>query len=196
MLFNNLVICVSILVMMMLSNPVLILLAVVFTIYLVWVRNHGLKAAREAIRIYNITVSPIASHLYSTLTGITTIRAYEATPYFRQQFYDLVDFHTKAVLTQCGVNRWASARIDLIQYGFMLILLFSSGFLGGVLNAALIAVSLQLGIELAQGFPFAVRLTAEIETMMTAVERTLHFTNLPQESTAYVDIKPTLPNEI
>ena len=78
----------------------------------------------------------------------------------------------------------------------MFILLFSSGFLGGVLNAAFIAVSLQLGIELSQGFPFAVRLTVQIETMMAAVERTLHFTNLPQETTAYVDIKPSLSNEI
>lgn len=78
----------------------------------------------------------------------------------------------------------------------MLILLFSSGFLGGILNAALIAVSLQLGIELAQGFPFAVRLTAEIETMMTAVERALHFTKLPQESSAKVHLMPRLENAI
>ncbi len=78
----------------------------------------------------------------------------------------------------------------------MLILLFSSGFLGGVLNAALIAVSLQLGIELAQGFPFTVRLTAEIETMMTAVERALHFTKLPQETKAIIHINPEMTNEI
>ncbi len=78
LLFNNLVICISIFVMMIISNPFLLLLAIILTIYLVWVRNHGLKAAREAIRIYNITVSPIASHLFSTLTGMATIRAFEA----------------------------------------------------------------------------------------------------------------------
>ena len=78
----------------------------------------------------------------------------------------------------------------------MFILLLSSAFLGGVLTAAFIAVSLQLGIELSKGFPFAVRLTVQIETMMAAVERTLHFTKVPQETTAYVDIKAGLGNEI
>lgn len=46
MLYYNLVVCCSIIVMMMLANPFLLILAVAFSIYLVWVRNHGLKAAR------------------------------------------------------------------------------------------------------------------------------------------------------
>ena len=84
---------------MMLSNPILIFFAIFFTLYLVWVRNHVLKAVIEAMRLTNITVTPIASHLFSTLTGITTERACEATCFFKSQFYHLVDLHTKAVLT-------------------------------------------------------------------------------------------------
>ena len=51
-----------------------------------WVRSFYLKSSREIKRLEALSRSPVYAHLSETLTGLVTVRAFDATDRFRREF--------------------------------------------------------------------------------------------------------------
>ncbi|KAJ3514014.1 hypothetical protein NMY22_g14878 [Coprinellus aureogranulatus] len=129
--------------------------------------------------------SLLRSLLYASysgnLTGLSTIRAYrEQSRSIRDAEHGL-DMQNRAYYMILSTQRWLSVRLDL--FGNILVFgigLFAAGFRTSV-NPAKIGVVLSYTLSITQFFSEMVNQYAQNEQNMNAVERVLHYSDLPTE---------------
>ena len=79
------------------------------------------------------------------------------------------------------VNRWIGVRLDLLSF---VVVFCAASLVVGLrdhIDTGLAALALVYCINLSGMFQYMVRQTAQVETMMTSVERILHYTRVPSE---------------
>lgn len=74
---------------------------------------------RETTKMESISVSPILTHLSETISGASTIRAYDKTIGFEEKQHFLQDRNVAALLLKRGLKGWFYTRIMLILLVFM-----------------------------------------------------------------------------
>ncbi|KAG2004754.1 ATP-binding cassette transporter [Coprinopsis cinerea AmutBmut pab1-1] len=129
--------------------------------------------------------SVLRSLLYSSysesLTGLSTIRAYRVQGRAVSDAEDGLDYQNRAYYMMITIQRWLAVRLDLIGNLLLLgIVLFAAGFRNSV-NPARIGVVLTYTLSITQFFSEMVAQYAQIEQNMNAVERVLHYADLPSE---------------
>lgn len=125
--------------------------------------------------------SPIYSHTNSTIRGLTTIRALNATKRLEREFHSYQNENTAAVYLYSSVNRAFAFWTDLMCVVYILLVTFSflivdRGYFSGDVGLA-ITQSMTLGIICQWGM----RQTVELENQMTSVERVLEYVNIEPE---------------
>lgn len=81
-------------------------------------------AIRETVRLSSTTKSPLLSYLGETISGSTTIRAFDLTDEFIKGNNNLLNQNILAIQMQTGVQGWFAIRVDFLAIFMMLI--FSS----------------------------------------------------------------------
>jgi len=56
--------------------------------------------------------SPIFSHLSSSLTGLTTLRAHHCSTIFEETFHQLQDIHSSVCYLYISTPRWLGVTVD------------------------------------------------------------------------------------
>ena len=133
------------------------------------------STARELKRYDAISRSPFYAHFQETLTGLSTIRAYNEQNRFIQNCNDKIDYMNGPFYLLVTAQRWVALRLDCIG---ALIVFFASVF--GVLSRstispALLGVSLSYAIQITGALSWCVRQFSEAEIAMNAVERLDHY---------------------
>ena len=77
--------------------------------------------------------------------------------------------------------RWMSLRLDMISAGFIVACTVSTCFLKNTVDTGLLAVSLQIIVEVVFLFSISIRLYAEIENYFTSSQRIYLYTQLEIE---------------
>ena len=77
-------------------------------------------SVKEASRIESISSSPIITHLSETISGASTIRAYDKVHDFEVKQYSMQDKNAAAILVRRGVTGWFSIKITFILTVFIL----------------------------------------------------------------------------
>ncbi|KAK7882506.1 hypothetical protein WMY93_028680 [Mugilogobius chulae] len=157
--------------------PVLPLLAV-----FLFLRQYFLQTSRDIKRLESTTRSPVFSHLSSSLQGLTTIRAFKVHQNFQQMFDDYQDLHSEAWFLFLATSRWFAIRLDGICSIFVTITAFGCIYLRDGLDAGAVGLALSYAVTLTGMFQWGVRQSAEIENMMTSVERIVEYANLESEA--------------
>lgn len=70
---------------------------------------------RQLKRMESASKSPIFSHFSETLTGVTTIRAYNAQNRFIKIMQNLVDQNLQYYFPNNISNRWLALRLELVM---------------------------------------------------------------------------------
>lgn len=129
--------------------------------------------------------SLLRSILYASysesLTGLSTIRAYRDQARSISDAEHGLDLQNRAYYMTITIQRWLSTRLDL--FGNILILgiaLFAAGFRTSV-SPSKIGVVLSYTLSITQFFSDMVAQFAQNEQNMNAVERVLHYAELPHE---------------
>ncbi|CAA7270432.1 unnamed protein product [Cyclocybe aegerita] len=155
------------------------------------------RSSVETKRLDSLMRSILYGSLSETLSGLATIRAYrEQNRSIRAAEHGL-DLENRAYYMTISIQRWLGVRLDL--FGNILILgigLFAAGFRHSV-NPAKIGVVLSYTLGITQMFSDMVSQFAQNEQNMNAVERILHYSELPQEGdvSSPTDPPPTWPTE-
>ncbi|KAF6715603.1 Multidrug resistance-associated protein 4 [Oryzias melastigma] len=181
--------------------PVLPLLVV-----FIFLRRYFLKTSREIKRLEGTTRSPVFSHLSSSLQGLWTIRAFGAEERFQKAFDAHQDLHSggdtplhpagshRGRLTETlrfftgawflflTTSRWFAVRLDGICAIFITITTFGCLLLRNQLDAGSVGLALTYAVTLMGMFQWGVRQSAEVENMMTSVERVVEYTELQSEA--------------
>ncbi|CAI5512620.1 unnamed protein product [Closterium sp. Naga37s-1] len=165
-----------------------------------------IAASRELKRIDSLARSPIFAHFSETLTGLSTVRAFRRQAAFSARNSLNLDRTSQAYLAAMASNRWLGLRLELIGASSV----FATAcfcVVGGVAAAAAAAaaagggsgsstgswaagfagLALTSALSITGYMNWMVRMNAELESQMNAVERILEYTTLPTEAPDVVE---------
>uniref|UniRef100_A0A8C4IQ26 Multidrug resistance-associated protein 4 n=1 Tax=Dicentrarchus labrax TaxID=13489 RepID=A0A8C4IQ26_DICLA len=165
--------------------PVVPLLAV-----FLFLRCYFLQTSRDIKRLESTTRSPVFSHLSSSLQGLSTIRAFKVQQRFQQLFDEYQDLHSEAWFLFLTTSRWFAVRLDGICSVFVSITAFGCLYLRDGLEPGAVGLALSYAVTLTGMFQWGVRQSAEIENMMTSVERVVEYAELESEAPWETDRRP------
>jgi ABC-type multidrug transport system fused ATPase/permease subunit len=111
----------STVVLMCIAAPYFILVVIPIGALYYFVQSYYLRTSRELKRLDSITNSPIYSHFLETLTGVTTIRAYNATERFSLENEERLDKNQRCFWPSMSVNRWLGQRLEFVGALMLLI---------------------------------------------------------------------------
>ncbi|XP_067459760.1 ATP-binding cassette sub-family C member 4-like isoform X2 [Thunnus thynnus] len=155
-----------------------------------FLRCYFLQTSRDIKRLESTTRSPVFSHLSSSLQGLSTIRAFKAQQRFQQMFDEYQDLHSEAWFLFLTTSRWFAVRLDGICSIFVTITAFGCLYLRDGLEPGAVGLALSYAVTLTGMFQWGVRQSAEIENMMTSVERVVEYAELESEAPWETDKKP------
>ncbi|KAI9179303.1 hypothetical protein H9P43_005966 [Blastocladiella emersonii ATCC 22665] len=149
--------------------------------------------SREIKRLDSITRSPLFSLFSSSLSGLSTIRAYREETRFLTASRDLIDLNNRPFwMLQCA-SRWLSIRLESI--GACLVL--ASGVFSvmaaanGSTSVATLSLSLSYSLSVTGVLNLMVRQVAQTEVELNSVERVSEIAyRIPQEPPLVTDVRP------
>ncbi|CAG9797144.1 unnamed protein product [Chironomus riparius] len=164
------------------STPIFISVIVPLMVVYYFIQRFYIATSRQLKRIESITRSPIYSHFGESVSGQSTIRAYDVDKRFIVDSETRVD-HNQAVAYQNIIaNRWLGIRLEIIG---SFIVLFASLFavLGRTtMESAIVGLSISYALQVSSLLNFFVRIATEVESNIVSVERVEEYADLPQEA--------------
>ncbi|KAG6865425.1 hypothetical protein C0991_002663 [Blastosporella zonata] len=147
------------------------------------------RTSVETKRLDSIMRSKLYGAFSETLTGLSTIRAYRAQDAVIKDANAGLDLENRAYYMTISIQRWLTIRLDVLGNVLVLgISLFAAGFRTSV-DPSKIGVVLTYTLSITQVFSDMISQFAQNEQNMNAVERVLHYAELPSEGDA------TTPND-
>lgn len=159
----------------------LIAIPILIIIFHHWNRRY-VAVSRELKRIDGVTRSPIYSIFSTTLQGVTSVRAYQSETRLRKSFNDAVNRNNNATLLYLNAGRWLGVRLDFIAAIAIVVAAALVFLLRDVLPPGLAGVVLVYSLQMTGLFQYGVRQAAEVETLLTSVERMVEYTEVDVEA--------------
>lgn len=153
----------------------------------VYIQRFYIRSNRELKRLESVSRSPIYAHFGESLSGLSTIRAFDQEDRWAEGNEFRIDANMKAMLPMIHANRWLGIRLELI--GGMVVFLSASLSIMSVVNygvkgpsAGMVGLAMSYALQITQTLNWMVRISVEVETNVVSVERVLEYTNLPSEA--------------
>uniref|UniRef100_A0A669CZP7 Multidrug resistance-associated protein 4 n=1 Tax=Oreochromis niloticus TaxID=8128 RepID=A0A669CZP7_ORENI len=161
--------------------PLILIPVVLLMLIFLYLRSLYLRTSRDLKRLESTTRSPVLSHLSSSLNGLSTIRASRSEEKLTKDFDVHQDLHSEAWFLFLMTSRWFALRLDSICSIFITLTAFGLILLRDGLVAGEVGLVLTYAVTLMGNFQWTVRQSAEVENMMTSVERVVEYTELKNE---------------
>ncbi|KIJ61804.1 hypothetical protein HYDPIDRAFT_183028 [Hydnomerulius pinastri MD-312] len=147
------------------------------------------QAARDMRRLDSVARSPLYSIYGETIAGAPILRAFGASSKFLRDMIRCVDTNANPTYWQWGVNRWLSARYDLLSAAIVGI----TGFIAVMtpsISAALAGFALSFAASMTFMLLFLVRRFVGLEQAMVALERVKEYSEIKQEPPEFAEPRP------
>lgn len=180
-----------------LSNPHFVYVLFGFAVIYCVVQKFYIHTSRQLKRIESVTLSPLYSHFSESLAGLVTIRAFDKQQEFISQNSNKIDWNQKCTYSGIVANRWLSCRLETMA---SLLVLCTSMFAvfgrRGDVDPAIYGLSISYALNATVVFNYFVRMMADIETHIVAVERIQEYSKIQREPESdSVDLDPLWPSE-
>ncbi|KAI8877119.1 multi drug resistance-associated protein MRP [Backusella circina FSU 941] len=168
-----------------LSTPLFLTMVIPLFIIYISVQRYYLETSRELKRLDSVGRSPIYSHFQETISGVSTIRAYEQQRRFMFESETRLDDNQRAFYPSMCCNRWLAIRLEFL--GATIILGAASFSVISVLrgstyiDAGLVGLSVSYALTITSALNMVIRAYCEIETNIVSVERVKEYIDLPTE---------------
>lgn len=171
--------------------PISLILVPIIGFLFYKLRAYFIASQRQIKRMESVTRSPVYGNIPSTLEGLSTIRAFTAAERFRDKFFAVQDSHTRVYFTFISSGRWLGIRLDMIGASLVTVIAFACVGLRGwlQLNPGLLGLLLSSLIGLIGLLQWAVRQSAEVETLMISTERIFEYAELEPEAPDVTKLK-------
>ncbi|XP_038107556.1 multidrug resistance-associated protein 1-like [Culex quinquefasciatus] len=179
MMFFNVI---GVFIVIAVSTPIFLAVVPVFMLIYYAVQKFYIATSRQLKRLESVTRSPIYSHFGESITGQSTIRAYGEQDRFKQESEKRVDYNQLMSYPSIIANRWLAIRLEIVG---ALVVFFAALFAmlsRETIGAAMVGLSITYALQISAVLSFLVRMTAEVETNIVAVERLEEYTVLPREA--------------
>lgn len=164
------------------STPyVLFFLVPIFFIY-TFIQRYFVATSRQLARMDSVTKSPIFSHFSETIAGVSTLRAYACQDRFINKMQRNIDDNNIYVLITNFADRWLGLRLELIGAVITALSSLFAVFSRNTLSPGLVGLSISLSLSISQALNFFVRMGADLEANITALERMKEMCEVPAEA--------------
>ncbi|KAF5844535.1 hypothetical protein GGP41_007571 [Bipolaris sorokiniana] len=167
------------------TTPVFVALILPLGALYLYIQRYYLRTSRELKRLDSVSRSPIYAHFQESLSGMSTIRAYNQQKRFEMENEWRVDANLRAYYPSISANRWLAVRLEFL--GSVIILAAASFAIISVsshsgLDAGWVGLAMSYALQITQSLNWIVRQTVEVETNIVSVERVLEYAALPSEA--------------
>ncbi|CAL8104322.1 unnamed protein product [Orchesella dallaii] len=169
-------------VLIIISNYYTIVPTVIVLVILGYVQRLYLATARDVKRIEGVTKSPIFTHSSASFQGLTTIRSAKAEPILISQFDYLQDIHTTSWFLFFSTARCFGVWVEIICVIFLTIVSFSFLLLQSSSDSGNLGLAITSAMSITGWLQFGMRQSAEVENLMTSVERNVEYAKLTPEA--------------
>ncbi|KAH9848044.1 P-loop containing nucleoside triphosphate hydrolase protein [Lenzites betulinus] len=142
--------------------------------------NVYMKAQLSVKRELSTHKAPVLSHFGAAIGGITSVRAYGAQEAFKKTSYNRIDQYTRVAVTHQNLDRWVSARIDLVGTIFATSLAVYLTYIAK-LSASDTGFSLNMAMSFSVVIFQAIRVFNEFEIAGNSLERIQQYLLIEQE---------------
>uniref|UniRef100_A0A803T4G9 Multidrug resistance-associated protein 1 n=1 Tax=Anolis carolinensis TaxID=28377 RepID=A0A803T4G9_ANOCA len=177
-LFNVVGACVVILLATPLAAVAIPPLALVYF----FVQRFYVATSRQLKRLESVSRSPVYSHFNETLLGVSVIRAFAEQQRFVRQSDLKVDQNQKAYYPSIVANRWLAVRLESVGNCIVLFAALFAVIARHVLSPGLVGLSISYSLQITTYLNWLVRMSAEMETNIVAVERVKEYSEKEQEA--------------
>jgi ABC-type multidrug transport system fused ATPase/permease subunit len=176
------VVCVNIPFMLVLMAPVMV---VVFRYAVLYLRS-----SRELKRLESIAKSPLYAQFSESLTGLSTIRAYQAQGTMLQRCFEFLDVASRTHYYLWVSPRWLTVRIQtigaIVSGAVGLFLIMTAGREYG-LSPTQAGLALLYSLQFTAALNWCLRSEAQLEMFLNSVERTEEYCKLDQEAPPVIE---------
>ncbi|QFZ29208.1 putative oligomycin resistance ATP-dependent permease [Clavispora lusitaniae] len=145
--------------------------------------NFYQASAREIKRLEAVQRSFVYNNFNETLSGMKTIKAYQAEERFLEKNDTYVNNMNEAYYITIANQRWLSIHLDFVAAGFALIICFLCVFRVFKISAASVGLLLSYVLQIAGQLSMLVRTYTQVENEMNSVERICEYAlYLPEEA--------------
>lgn len=145
------------------------------------VQKFYLASSREIIRLNSMSKSPIIQFFSETMSGLSTIRAFNYEENFFSHFCSLINTNIGLSICDLGCTGWITITLELV---FSLILATTSFFIiqsRNSLDAGLAGVCLLYCLNLPQSIYYLIMSLSSVENSMVSAERVHNLSKIPSE---------------
>ncbi|KAH0839445.1 P-loop containing nucleoside triphosphate hydrolase protein [Lanmaoa asiatica] len=169
----------SILLVIGFSFPPFILTIIPLSWFYYRVTVYYLSTSRELKRLDAVSKSPIFAWFSESLSGLSTIRAYNQQTIFTAQNARRIDRNQMCYFPSTAVNRWLAVRLEFVGAA---IILFTAIFAVAAVatsnvDAGLVGMVLSYALNTTGALNWLVRSASEVEQNVVSVERITHYAN-------------------
>ncbi|KAK7685596.1 hypothetical protein QCA50_011463 [Cerrena zonata] len=148
------------------------------------------QTSRDMRRLDSVTRSPLYSIYGETIAGVTVVRAFGASSKYLRDMLRCVDTNCNPYYWMWGVNRWLSARFNLLSAvvvgmaGFVIVLTPS-------ISSSTAGFALTFASTITFDLLFLVRRFVGLEQSMVAIERVKEFSEIKREPAEFIEPRPS-----
>ncbi|KAI0238037.1 Multidrug resistance-associated protein 1 [Lamellibrachia satsuma] len=173
------------------STPIFLVMVLPLALLYYFIQRFYIPTSRQLQRIESTTRSPIYVHFSETVTGASTIRAYNVQRRFITTSMQHVDHNLVFYFSSIASNRWIGIRLELIGAFIVLSAALFAVLSRGNVNSGVVGLSITYALQITQSLSWMVRMTSDLETNIVSVERIKEYSETPAEGAW--DIEETRP---
>lgn len=178
LLFN----VISAIVVISVATPIFTAILVPLGIFYYLIQFFYIRTSRQLKRVESVTRSPIYSHFGESITGQNTIRAYQRQSQFSSVNSAKIDGNQKTLYSTIIADRWLEFRLEVVGSFIVLFAAFFAVLGRDALDPGVVGLSITYSLTITTVLSFFVRLTADVETNIVAVERMEEYGTLKKEA--------------
>ncbi|PON71767.1 ATP-binding cassette containing protein [Trema orientale] len=158
----------------------------------IWYQRYYIPTARELARLEGIQRTPILHHFAESLSGSSTIRAFQQELRFIDSNLRFIDNHSTPWFHNVAAMEWLSFRLNLLSnfvFAFSLVLLVTLP--KGIINPSIAGLAVTYGINLNVLQASVIWNICNAENKMISVERIIQYSKIASEAPLSIeDCKP------
>ena len=182
LMFNMMMSVSGTVVVIVFALPIFIVVIIPVGIVYYFVQKFYVSTARQVKRLESISRSPIYTHFSESISGASTIRAFDRDDDFILENESRIDNNQICYYPGYVSSRWLSVRLEIIGN---IVLMFAALFAvlsRGSINPGSVGLSLSYALNVTGQLNMLVRQSSEVETNMVSVERIKEYQEIVQEA--------------
>ncbi|KAL7935404.1 P-loop containing nucleoside triphosphate hydrolase protein [Trichoderma chlorosporum] len=184
----------GILVAALFVSPFMIIVAIVLLTGCTYYAQQYIAAARTIKRLESTNKSPVISHFASSLSGLSTIRAFSKAPEFTKRIFALIDDWAACSWYISAFRMWLMIRIGITASMFAAVVGIFVVTTPSI-DASLAGFVLSFALNFGHAINWGISVSTQTELDMNATERIFEYQNLEIEKQDGEDVRASWPEE-